>query len=239
MKTGIVAVVPEWRNEILRLVGWLLLAMLVGMMMGNIAAALAMVLAIVLTWYLRQLYRLLRWFHGDLPIAPEAGGIWGRLFASLVADRRRTLENRERLSAIVSRFRKVTHALPDGVVVLGNNNEIEAANKAATRLLGIRLPQDSGQNIGNFLRDPEITRFLGSAEDSGNLTIRSPLNRHTRVSIRQVLIDKEDFGRKLVIARDVTRLHQLERVRQDFIANVSHELRTPLTVVAGYVELLL
>ncbi len=43
----------------------------------------------------------------------------------------------------------------------------------------------------------------------------------------------------LLLVRDVTRLHQLEQMRKDFVANVSHELRTPLTVIAGYLETLL
>ena len=36
-----------------------------------------------------------------------------------------------------------------------------------------------------------------------------------------------------------TRLKQLERTREDFVANVSHELRTPLSLIKGYVETLL
>src|SRR5690606_16473028 len=36
----------------------------------------------------------------------------------------------------------------------------------------------------------------------------------------------------------ITRLHQLEVMRRDFIANVSHELSTPLTVISGYLEAL-
>src|SRR5690606_3482435 len=48
------------------------------------------------------------------------------------------------------------------------------------------------------------------------------------------------FGKneRLIVVRDITPLHNLEQMRQDFVANVSHELRTPLTVVSGYLETL-
>ena len=41
---------------------------------------------------------------------------------------------------------------------------------------------------------------------------------------------------RLLMVRDITRLHRLEQMRRDFVANVSHELRTPLTVLNGYLE---
>ena len=40
------------------------------------------------------------------------------------------------------------------------------------------------------------------------------------------------------MAKDVTRLYQLEQMRRDFVGNVSHEMRTPLTVISGYLETL-
>jgi two-component system phosphate regulon sensor histidine kinase PhoR len=43
----------------------------------------------------------------------------------------------------------------------------------------------------------------------------------------------------ILVFHDLTRLRQLERTREDFVANVSHELRTPLSLIKGYVETLL
>lgn len=43
-------------------------------------------------------------------------------------------------------------------------------------------------------------------------------------------------GGVLVILRDETEKHHLERIRKDFVANASHELRTPLSIINGYLE---
>ncbi len=46
-------------------------------------------------------------------------------------------------------------------------------------------------------------------------------------------------GGSLLLAQDLTRLHQLETVRQDFVSNFSHELRTPLASLRALAETLL
>ena len=40
----------------------------------------------------------------------------------------------------------------------------------------------------------------------------------------------------VVVLRDMTEQHRLDKMRSDFIANVSHELRTPISMLQGYSE---
>jgi two-component system phosphate regulon sensor histidine kinase PhoR len=42
----------------------------------------------------------------------------------------------------------------------------------------------------------------------------------------------------LIVLNDVTRVHRLEDMRKEFVANVSHELKTPITLIKGFVETL-
>src|SRR5205807_663776 len=43
----------------------------------------------------------------------------------------------------------------------------------------------------------------------------------------------------IVVARDVTTVKELERMKEDFVATVSHELRTPLAPIKGWATTLL
>ncbi len=65
------------------------------------------------------------------------------------------------------------------------------------------------------------------------MTITSQRDVPLTLSLQIVPFGAEE---KLLIARDITQLEAVARMRRDFIANVSHELKTPLTVVAGFLE---
>ena len=68
------------------------------------------------------------------------------------------------------------------------------------------------------------------------VTVEAPHRDGLMLSLQLVPYGQDQ---RLLIARDVTELHRLDRVRRDFVANASHELRTPLTVFNGYLEGLL
>jgi len=102
-------------------------------------------------------------------------------------------------------------------------------------LLGLGSPQDIGHPIQDLRRAPEFGRYLSAGRYEEALSIPSPRTEGVVLSIRVVPYGEE---RRLLLARDVTRVNRLEQMRRDFVANVSHELRSPLTVIRGYVETL-
>jgi two-component system phosphate regulon sensor histidine kinase PhoR len=63
-------------------------------------------------------------------------------------------------------------------------------------------------------------------------------SRHFELNVVPIRTEKDQVGGAVLVFHDITRIKQLEVVRQEFVANVSHELRTPLAIFRGYLETL-
>jgi two-component system phosphate regulon sensor histidine kinase PhoR len=229
----------NWRGAVMRRLLLLIGAcLLLGLLTGEYAWALAAGLAVHLGWTLSQLLRLHKWLKDHRPDEPppDGYGLWGEVFDSIYHLQRRNQRARGRLQAVIDRVQESTAALKDAVIMLDRDGNLEWWNLAAETLLGLKTPQDSGQSITNLLRDPRFIEYFERASYLEPLELPSPLNDRRRL---QFHITQYGNREHLMLVRDVTRLHQLEQMRKDFVANVSHELRTPLTVIAGYLETLL
>jgi two-component system phosphate regulon sensor histidine kinase PhoR len=191
-------------------------------------------LLVYISWNLFQLNRLVKWLaNSSLELPPESIGIWGAIFRHLYRIQRHNRHRHEKLVVLLNRYKKSTEALPDAAVILGHNWEIEWFNAKTEKYLGLKKPQDINQPLPNLIRDPTLLGFL-QGKRAGPLEIQSPDDHSISLSIRLI-----PYGDKhLLIARNITRLLQLEEIRKDFVANVSHELKTPLTVISGYLETL-
>ena len=229
----------DWRGPLIRRLLLLVsVCLLLGLITGEYAWALVIGLAGYLGWHLQQLLRLHKWLRtrqGD-EAPPDGYGLWGEVFDSIYHLQRRDQKVRGRLQAVIDRVQESTAALKDAVIMLDRDGNLEWWNIAAEKLLGLKTPQDSGQQITNLVRDPRFIEYFENHNYNEPLELPSPISDRLRL---QFHITQYGNREHLMLVRDITRLYQLEQMRKDFVANVSHELRTPLTVIAGYLETLL
>ncbi len=196
--------------------------------------------AIGITLYLLNhifwINKLFTWYQKpSLSTIPQGNGIWEDVFATIYHEQRKHSRSQSQLSSALDRFRHAASALPDGVVLLDDDNKIEWCNKPAEYQLGLSLKQDLGQPIVYLFRNTEFIKYLEHHVDIDPIKIKSWVNPDIMLEIRLVAFGS---NQKLLISRDVSQSEKLDLMRRDFIANVSHELRTPLTVVGGFLETL-
>ncbi|MCD8340160.1 MAG: phosphate regulon sensor histidine kinase PhoR [Burkholderiales bacterium] len=139
----------------------------------------------------------------------------------------------EKAEAKELRFKQTLGALPDGVVLLLKNWEIQWLNPIAQKDLGIDPNSAIGQNITAIEINPELIEFI----KAGDFTKTLQITTKTRKILEARIISS---GTKywVLVTRDITEHERADAFRRDFVSNVSHELRTPLTVIKGFLELL-
>ena len=139
------------------------------------------------------------------------------------------------------------NALPDPILVISaaerddlTSRRYIFANSAARDLLRI----DRGEGLlVSAIRDPQVLEAVDEALFAG-LDAESVYetggvqDRFLRAYARPLGLALD--GRRLAILmfRDETEFHRVERTRVDFLANASHELRTPLASLSGFIETL-
>ena len=224
----------DWRSAFNRLALSVALAGVVGWSIGYMGWAIALTLGATLGWQWFQLYKMQQWLlNQNSTEPPESSGIWGAVFDDIYHLQRRQQKSQDRLKAVLTRIQDGTAALKDGVLMANGQGNLEWWNHAATQLLGLKETQDVGQPITNLVREPEFKRYFEMANYDEPFEMASPTQHETYLQFHITLFSQQD---RLIICRDISRMKQLEAMRQDFVANASHELSTPLTVISGYLE---
>ena len=210
---------------------------LVGFYFGEPLYGLLVGLVAYLWWTLIQARRLYQWLGNPSASdeAPQSIGLWGEIFDNLHKLNQNHLLTQDRLRARINRVQESTNAMRDGVIMTDARGAMEWWNGSAEYLLGFRRSTDQGQYIHNLIRNPAFKAYFDARDYREPLEINSPAKPHIHLQIQISLFGDDD---RLIVAKDVTRLYQLEQMRRDFVGNVSHEMRTPLTVISGYLETL-
>jgi len=156
----------------------------------------------------------------------------------------------EEISKEKDYFQTILKGMTEGVLVVDGRGRISMANDALRNLLS--LSSDVADKMPlEVIRNAELEAAIRKTIQDGKgmaleFTVPTPGLKTVEVNVVGILsssqsVGKEGEGARGVIAvfHDITRLKELEKIRQDFVANVSHELRTPLTTIKGYAETLL
>jgi two-component system, OmpR family, phosphate regulon sensor histidine kinase PhoR len=147
-------------------------------------------------------------------------------------------QQRNELEAVFS-------SMTDGVLAIGPDHTIIRINRAAARIFNINHRAVQGMAFEGVIRNRVLQHFLSTSLDCNDTIAKdlSLMENGQQMSLRSHAHPLYDGESKrmgsLVVLNNLTRLNQLENIRQDFVANASHELKTPITAIRGYVETLL
>jgi two-component system phosphate regulon sensor histidine kinase PhoR len=227
---------PAWQH-LAWIAGTIVLAAAAGFILDRTLLFLVVVLAAWLAYEVRSLVRFEHWLRrrGSEP-PPDMHGLWGETVATTSRIYRRKVFHKRRVLVLLREFRRMTSAMPDGAILLGNNREILWFNRTAGRWLGLQRKVDYGIRIDNLVRHPEFVEYLDKRGTTAPPRIRLPKAGDRWLLVR--LVTTNASGQQLLILRDITGEARLESMRKDFVANASHELRSPLTVISGYLDAL-
>lgn len=146
-------------------------------------------------------------------------------------------------------LQKILNEMTEGVLVVDERNRIRMVNNALRTLFP--LPQEIlGKSLLELIRHSELEEAMRQTIETGKtstfeLTLPSSPQKFFEVNVVPILpslsvpSEEPEKSGAIAVFHDISRLKELEKVRQDFLANVSHELRTPLTTIKGYSESLL
>ena len=222
------------KQDLRLLLFFLLIASLIGFGVGYFWSCVFIAFVVFFALQLRSLYLVNDWISNrpyDVP--PNLNGIWGALLFNVYRAQRQERIVQAEMVGLIDRAQSSLVALAEAVVLIDDQHQIEWWNPAAEKLLGIS-PLDRGRNLLAILRQPNFIEYFkhsDQAPDGIRLQVKMDEEHYVQVKLTR-------FGgeSRLLVAYDITRMHNLEQMRKDFVDNISHELRTPLTVLSGYIE---
>ena len=133
-------------------------------------------------------------------------------------------------------------SMQDGIISLNKKMEILSINDIAKEYLQIDSDHIVGQKISSVVRQKKVIAFIKKVKKNKGKTqdeiVIKTNKKRTMIINGTPLVKGKKMSGILITMNDVTFQKQLERVRQDFVANVSHELKTPITSILGYIEII-
>lgn len=160
-------------------------------------------------------------------------------------------EHLARIREEAGKLQAVVEQSTDGILVLDGQGTVQLWSSALAEITGVPAGDALGRPASALRLDADLVADAG-AEPPALLpvtpdrptavvetTVLRPDGERRRVRCaHSAVFTSTGMDRDVVLVHDLTREHETQRLKSDFIATVSHELRTPLTPIQGYLSLL-
>lgn len=210
---------------------------------------------VLLAWQIYRIWMILRDFaeavNNRNPYLQHTPSRTIRLFRidRLIETYTRLLDHERRMQGfeleMQNQIEAVLGKIQEAVFSIDSNNVIIHANHAACSTFN-EGRSIRGKRMEELIRNPE---FLDSVHHAKRGKARFNREISMRIAGKALWFEvsatpipksaAHPYGSIIFVFHDITRLKDLEIVKNNFVANVSHELKTPITIIKGFTETLL
>ncbi len=161
---------------------------------------------------------------------------------ALIREAERLREEQERgLLAIAheqSKIKTIVNSMPNGVLVIDEENRIALYNPIASKLLNLSGDELIGTFADQCLDSEDLNCMIADVLDkskeehpiiSGEITVREEIS--VMAHIAPVMMQGEEVIGAVAILQDISAQKAMERMKADFIAKVTHELKSPVATI--------
>ncbi len=164
-----------------------------------------------------------------------------------------TAESRRRVEAAHADLLAMLETTPAALMIFNPDGAVRLRNRAATEVLGIE-PQDPELRKNYWSRFKRVAKdgtpippeqwvsaraLRGETVSNHEMEIHHPDGRVYPIIASGAPL-KNELGHvtgAVVAFQDISRLREVDRMKEEFVSIVSHELRTPLTSIRGSIQL--
>ncbi|MBI2952927.1 MAG: PAS domain S-box protein [Chloroflexi bacterium] len=157
-----------------------------------------------------------------------------------------------------SELEAVLDGIADGVFVCDKESRIVDVNKAGLKIIGLTSKEEALRPEADYLRLLDLRHPDGRPISENELVLSRALRGETIREFEQLARDirtgrdvyfmvsaaplRDREGRiigAVAVLTDITRIRELDKLKDDFISVAAHELKTPVAIMKGYAQALL